>query len=51
VIVLWNEKFNWYKEQIVEIKHSLEGNSVKFAPKQWHVKEIERSITVERILR
>jgi hypothetical protein len=40
-----------YKEQIVEMKHNLEGSSVNVAPKRWRVKEVERSITMERIWR
>jgi hypothetical protein len=26
------------------MKHSLEGSNVNATPKQWHVKEVERSI-------
>jgi hypothetical protein len=34
-----------YKEQIREMKHSLERNSVNVVPKRQHVKEMERNIT------
>jgi hypothetical protein len=34
-----------YKEQIIEMKRSLEGSSGNAAPKWQHVKEVERSIT------
>ncbi len=31
--LLWNQKFNLYKEKIVKMKHDLEGSSGNVAPK------------------
>jgi hypothetical protein len=47
VIVFYNQKFNLYKEQIVKMKHNLEGKCANATPKLQCVKEVERNMILE----